>query len=167
MITKFKDLQHQRVYIGNFVKRHYTGSKACVNCRKEPTTIVHNVENPYLVSFICDDCRLGLDTEQLASLKKVNLLDYVEKNKKYTSTKNIVMTDELKNTIEGILNSDVSLMEYLKKHDLPYHRYKASVKLYEKEIGPIKKKIQTHLESMRRAKISETMKEIKSANKNA
>ena len=31
----------------------------------------------------------------------------------------------------------------------------------------LKTEIQNHLESMRRAKISETMKEVKSANKNA
>lgn len=165
MITKFKDLQHQRVYIGNFIRRHYTGSRKCVNCGKEPTTIVHNKKDPYKISFICDDCRLGLDEEQLASLKKISLLDYVDNNQKYSPIKNITLTEDLKNILEGILKTDLPLLTYLKENNISSYRYNKILDLYEKEVGPIKDKIKQHLKEQRINRISKSMKIVKSKQK--
>lgn len=163
MKTKFKSLSNQRVYIRNFVDRYYKGSTKCVNCGKEKTSIVHNAENPYCISFICDDCRIGLDKETLNSLPKVNILDNIEVNRKFSHIKNLVLTEDLKNIIENALTTELSLTEYLKENKLSYNKYREAVNKYEKEIKPIRKKLKQHFNYLRADKISNSIKNSKNS----
>lgn len=155
MKTKFESLQQQRVYIRNFVDRNYIGSKACVNCGKEPTTIVHNEENPYNISFICDDCRLGLDKETLSNLPKINILDNIEINRKFSHSKNLILTEDLKHILEGALDTDKTLVEYLKENNLSYKKYKQAVEKYDKEVKSIKNDLKNHFNSLRAKRVVE------------
>ena len=161
MKTDFENLAQQRVYIRNFINRHYLGSKACVNCGKEPTTIVHNEEDPYLVTFICDTCRLGLDKETLESLPKINILEHIEVNKRFSHSKDLVLTEDLKRVLEKALYTDKTLVEYLKENNLSYTKYKEAVIKYEDEIKPIQKRLKEHFNNLRANKISNSIQSHK------
>lgn len=154
MKTTFKDTKQQRVYIRNFVDRYYTGSKKCVNCGKEPTTIIHNEKDPYKISFICDTCRLGVDREDLENLSKINILEHIELNKKFSHSKNLVLDEHLRSVLENALTTKLSLMEYIKDNKISYKRFKKAIDKYDSEIKPIKKELNEHFKQLRNEKIS-------------
>ena len=48
--------QHERVKIANLIARKPEIQKICCICGKEGK-ILHNRENPYYITFICDECK--------------------------------------------------------------------------------------------------------------
>ena len=154
MKTEFRNIQQQRVYIANFVKRYYKGDKYCIICGNDNTSIVHNEENPYEVSFVCNECRTKHTKEQLKNLPKTNLLIYVEQNKKFSHSKNLVLDGKMKFILEGALKTNKSLTEYLRENKLSYTKYKQAVKMYEKDVKPIANDLRNHFNLLRAQKVA-------------
>lgn len=156
MKTQFDNIQSQRVYVRNFINRHYTGEKRCVLCGKEPTTIVHNEDNPFLISFICDSCRAKTNKHFLSDLPKVNILEQTDTNKRYSHVKNLILTEDLKNILKNALKTNLSLTEYLRQNELSYNKYKKAIELYEKNGDLIEDDLTEHFKELRNSNISKT-----------
>lgn len=150
MKTNFKDMQHQRVYITNFINRRFTGIRACTICgNTENLSVVHNKVDPYKISFICKNCKNKLDRTQLESLPKINILEHIEINKKFSHSKDLILDDKMKLIIENALVTDKSLVNYLRENDISYYKYKVAVEKYENKVKPIKIALKRHFKELR------------------
>ena len=157
MKTDFKDMKHQRVYIKNFINRRFIGEKQCAVCSSnENLSVIHNKENPYQISFICRDCKSKLTRKDLENLPKVDILKNIEVNKRYSHSKDLILDSKMKFIVEHSLETDLSMMNYLKSHNISYHRFKIATKIYEKEVAPIEKDIKNHFKRLRVKNISKT-----------
>ena len=157
MKTDFKDMKHQRVYIKNFINRRFIGEKQCAVCSSnENLSVIHNKENPYQISFICKDCKSKLARKDLENLPKVDILKNIEVNKRYSHSKDLILDSKMKFIVEHSLETDLSMMNYLKSHNISYHRFKIATKIYEKEVAPIEKDIKNHFKRLRVKNISKT-----------
>ena len=157
MKTYFDNMKQQRVYIKNFINRRFIGKKECAICNiEENLSVVHNKENPYQISFICKNCRSKISKDKLEKLPKVDILKNIEINPKYSHSKDLVLDSKMKFIIEHSLETDMSMMNYLKSQKISYHKFKIATKLYEKEVAPIEKDIKNHFKRLRVKNISKT-----------
>lgn len=154
MKTEFKDMQTQRIYIGNFVARHYKDKKECVVCGSDSEiSIIHNPDDAYSISFICKNCRMKLNRQDLLNLPKINILEHIDLNRKFSHSSNLVLDSRIKFILEHALQTEKSLMEYLRENKLSYSKYKKAIALYEKDVKPIKNELRKHFNSLRAQKV--------------
>lgn len=127
-LKKAKDLQKTRVKITNLVARRPEINKSCVICGK-PGHILHNKQNPYFISFICDECSKDSNNIRVAESKRFDLRDRI--NKYNTSVSNFSDKD-IKNIIEGYLKitNILSISEYCSKLHISRHQFNLCIDKY-------------------------------------
>lgn len=162
MKTEFDSMQEQRTYIRNLVNRKMKYVPKCIICHSDKNiTIVHNFNHPYNISFICETCRHSKSKVELEALPKINLLDCIDTNSKYSHSKNLILDESIIAIINEALNTKLSLTEYLKTKNFSYHKFKTALNLYEKSQKGITNKIETHFKKLRADKIKNTLKDKK------
>ena len=82
------------------------------------------------------------------------MLIYVEQNKKFSHSKNLVLDGKMKFILEGALKTNKSLTEYLRENKLSYTKYKQAVKMYEKDVKPIANDLRNHFNLLRAQKVA-------------
>jgi hypothetical protein len=162
MKTDFESMQEQRTYIRNLVDRKLKFIPKCSVCGSKDVTIIHNFKHPYDIGFICKSCRAGKTKEELQKIPKINLLENIEVNSRYSHSKNLVLTKEIKNLINESLKTNLSLTEFLREKKFSYKKFNYALELYEKERKNITQDVKTHFKSLRAEKIKNSIKNHKS-----
>lgn len=125
-----KDWQKIRVKITNAVSRDNTIQRKCCICNKDNAPILHNKENPYLITFICKECRKDKANLEKAEQLRFDLEKYKEqliqdrKDNYYLDTKKFTK-EEVKDIIEGYdqHNNMLTFGEYAELHNLSRHQF--------------------------------------------
>ena len=126
---EMEDWQRERVKIANLVSRNKEIKKECCICGSEQAKILHNRQDPYYITFICDECR-----------KEESNLEYAEEfrfdvrtklNKKSKSTDNFTQ-EECVRIVIGYMNELLSIGDYCDKIGISRHQFSNLLKQYKK-----------------------------------
>ena len=99
---KVEQWHKTRVKVINFVARKPEIEKVCCICGK-PGKILHNRENPYCISFICDECKKNPENIKIAESKRIDIRGIIDKDS--LSINNFLKTDIITlNSQETALN---------------------------------------------------------------
>ena len=130
-----------------------TGSNDSVinNTKIDKKKTIYNVEN------IKEKPNFGI-----IKIPKINLLENIEVNSRYSHSKNLVLTKEIKNLINESLKTNLSLTEFLREKKFSYKKFNHALELYEKERKNITQDVKTHFKSLRAEKIKNSIKNHKS-----
>lgn len=143
-----------RAKIAHFVRRNNV-EKKCVICGKDGF-ILHNRENPYMISFICKDCRKDENNVKIAESKRFDIRDVVpKKGAKILKTS----TDEyITKVVENYLHNTLPIREYCKKIGISTNQFHTVVKRYEElhPNQPIEDYIINHRNTVHRHRIKES-----------
>lgn len=148
------EYQNARTKISHFVRRSGI-EKNCVICGK-PGAIMHNRENPYMIAFICDDCRKDPEKEKKAEGLRFDIRDKVPKKGTHilrTSTDEYI-TKVVKNYLKDVL----PIREYCRKVGISNKQFHSIVDKY-KEIypdQPVDAYIRSHRNTVHRHRIQES-----------
>lgn len=125
-----REWQRERVRITNLVARDETISKKCCICGKDNSTILHNKENPYLITFLCKECRKDKDNIVKAEQYRFDLQEYRDnqlrerEDKYYIDTKKF-SEEEVKEIVEGYDKHSnlLTFGEYAEQNGLSRHQF--------------------------------------------
>lgn len=125
-----KEWQRERVRITNLVARDKTISKKCCICGKDNSAILHNKENPYLITFLCKECRKDKDNIAKAEQYRFDLKEYRDnqlrerEDKYYIDTKKF-SEEEVKEIVEGYDKHSnlLTFGEYAEQNGLSRHQF--------------------------------------------
>lgn len=153
----------ERVRIANMVKRKPEIKKVCCICGKKDAEILHNKENPYLISFICRKCRLDDENMKVAEKHRFDLREVVDKSK--LSTKNFTVKD-MTIIVNDFLDDIISIGEYCKNIGISRYQFNKLVSRYADYFGDdiMEKRIMSHANTMNRKHLSKVFLEKNSFN---
>lgn len=128
-----KEWQKERVKITNLVSRKPEIDKSCVICGK-PGHILHNKENPYCISFICDECSKDSNNIEVAKTKRIDIRTKL--NKQNLNVSNFTRK-ELKDFVEKYLSvrNILPISKYCKELGISRHQFNEIIKKYEEITG--------------------------------
>lgn len=125
-----KEWQKERVRITNLVTRDDTIDRKCCICGKEDSAILHNKENPYLITFLCRECRKNKENIQKAEKYRFNLKEYRDNQLRERDTKYYIDTkkftpEEVKEIVEGYDKHSnlLTFGEYAEQNGLSRHQF--------------------------------------------
>lgn len=142
-----------RMRIANMVKRKPEIEKHCCICGKEEAEILHNKRNPYMITFICRECRADEDKLKQAEKHRFDIREIMDKST--LSTKNFT-GDDVKKIIENYLFEISSIGAYCDKVGISRHQFNQLTARYESIYNDpaIKKKIINHANKVNRENLS-------------
>ena len=148
----------ERVRIANMVKRKPELRKICCICGKDDAEILHNKDNPYLISFICLECRKNAKNILKARRRRFDLREVVDKSK--LSTKNFTNRD-VKLIIDSFLLDVVSIGEYCKKTGISRYQFNQLLDRYKYicDDAIIKERVANHTNKVNRKTLSKVITE--------
>lgn len=118
--------QNQRVKIANMVRRKPEIKKVCAVCGK-PGHICHNRQDPYYITFICNECEKDPSKVMIAEEKRFDIRTKL--NKTYLSSHNFT-DEEVVRIVVGYMNDIVSVGDYCVKIGISRHQFNELVKRY-------------------------------------
>ena len=156
--VKSQQMKTIRTRIANMVARKPEIKKQCCICGSTNAQILHNKVQPYMITFICKDCRK--DETKLAQAEKKRFDVRSLMNKTGLSVKHFIDVD-VKQIVEGYLNDLVSIEAYCEKISISRHQFNGLVERYAEtfKIPTIKKTINAHTNKINRVKLSECANE--------
>lgn len=163
-ILEAKERQKQRVKITNIVARDENLDRRCCICGKENAEILHNTENPYLIAFLCSECRKNKDNVEKAELHRFDLEEYkkeqvANRDSNYYLNTRKLSSEEVKDIVNGYIasSSTLTMGEYASKLNISRYQFNQIVKRY-KEYFPedkiIEDKIINRSKSIQRKRLS-------------
>ena len=151
---KSEQLKKDRIKIANMVARKPEIQKHCCICGNTDAQILHNKNNPYMITFICKDCRNDADKLELAKTYRFDIRSIMSKST--LSAKSFTDTD-VKDIVDGFLNELLSIGAYCDKIGISRHQFNEIVKRYAVifDIPTIKKTVDAHTNKINRENLSE------------
>lgn len=151
---KSEQLKKDRIKIANMIARKPEIQKHCCICGNTDAQILHNKNNPYMITFICKDCRN--DAEKLESAKSYRFDIRSVMDKSTLSAKSFIDTD-VKAIVDGFLNDLLSIGAYCTKIGISRHQFNEIVKRYATlfDMPTIKKTVDAHTNKINRENLSE------------
>lgn len=153
-VFKNENWENDRVKISHYVRRNNI-EKKCVICGKQGS-ILHNRENPYMIAFICDDCRK--DPKKLEEAEKLRF-DIRDRAPKKGSHILKTSTDEyVTSIVSGYLQDTLPIREYCKKKNISNRQFHTILNRY-KELypqQPIDSYIKSHRDTVHRYRIQQS-----------
>lgn len=119
--------QKERVKIANLVARKPELQKICCICGKTGH-ILHNRNNPYFITFICNEC--DKDKNKLLEAEDYRFDLRLKLNKPNLNTRNFVK-EEVENIVEGYLIDKLSIGDYCDKREISRYQFTQLIKRYE------------------------------------
>lgn len=116
-----------RVKVINFVARKSEIEKVCCICGK-PGKILHNKENPYCISFICDDCKKDPTNIKIAESKRFDVREKI--NKSSLSVNNFTEKDII-TIVNNYLNNICTLGKYCDDVGISRYQFNEMLNKYE------------------------------------
>lgn len=159
----YEEWNKVRVKIRNLVARKKEIDKSCCICGK-PGKILHNRQDPYYISFICDECRKVPENLQLAIERRFDIRTKMDKTK--LSVHNF--TDEMIiRIIVGYMNSEKSIGDYCDEVGISRYQFNQLQDYYDKLFPTqnIKQLIKEKCVEIRTSKIEKTWSEKKQVKK--
>lgn len=126
---KITEEQKIRTRICNLVKRRIPEQmrKCCVCGNKG--IILHNLKDPFNISFICYKCRQDPENIKIAESKRFDLRNY------YTTKKDLapqLFSDEdTKNIVDAYLTADMTIGEYCESKQISRYQFMKLIRSYE------------------------------------
>lgn len=154
VIEKDYDYENARTKVAHLVRRSGLDKK-CVICGKSGT-ILHNRENPYMISFICNDCRKDPEKEAKADKLRFDIRDAMPKRGTHilrTSSDSYVTQ-----IVSGYLKDVVPIREYCRNVGISSQQFHKLVERY-KELypnQPIEENIKSHRNTVHRHRIQQS-----------
>ena len=128
--SDYEQWSKERTKIANMVARKPELEKICCVCGK-PGNILHNREDPYYITFICDECRKDPQKLTLAEERRFDI-----RTKLNVGTMNVTTyTDEMvKRTVLEYMNENylMSMGDYCKKRGISRHQFNQLLDRYDK-----------------------------------
>ncbi len=116
--------QKTRVGIINLIARHPEIEKICCICGKEGKTL-HNRENPYFITFICDKCRKNKDNLLIAEKSRKD----IRKRLNDVSVINF-NNDKIIKLVEQFMNSELTLGEFCEQECISRYQFNKVIERY-------------------------------------
>lgn len=159
-----KERQKIRVKITNAVSRDNTIERKCCICGKENSPILHNKENPYLITFICKDCRKDKNNVKKANKLRFNLEEHRKKlieertDNYYLDTRKFTK-EEVKEIIEDYIvdKNILNYGEYCKKNNISRYQFASLLDRYIEyfpEMSFMVKKVKNKSKEIQRNRLS-------------
>lgn len=151
---KSEQLKKDRIKIANMIARKPEIQKHCCICGNTDAQILHNRNNPYMITFICKDCRSDVEKLEIANKSRFDIRSIM--NKSTLSAKSFTDKD-VKEVVDGFLNELLSIGAYCEKIGISRHQFNEIVKRYAVifDIPTIKKTIDAHTNKVNRENLSE------------
>ncbi len=143
-----------RTKVAHFVRRSGIVKK-CVVCGN-PGAILHNRENPYMIAFICDECRKDPEKEKKAESLRFDIRNKVPK--RGTHILRTSSNEYITKTVENYLKDTLPIREYCRKIGISNKQFHSVVDRY-KELypdQPIDAFIKSHRDTIHRHRIKES-----------
>lgn len=120
-LNKRNQIQKNRVRIANMVKRNRPDLIKCYICGSTDAKILHNddLDNPYMINFICNDCRKNKENIKKVSLNRFDIRSRI--GYKNYDVKSKLNESNIKNLVENYLTSNKLIGDYCK--DIGTTRY--------------------------------------------
>lgn len=131
IIEKDVEYSNARVKIAHYVRRNNI-EKKCVICGKEGE-IMHNRENPYMIAFICNECRKDPKKEKLAEKRRFDIRNKV--SKKGTHILKTSTDEYITKVVDDYLKDVLPIREYCDKIGVSNRQFHTILNRY-KEIHP-------------------------------
>lgn len=143
----------ERIRIANMVRRKPELEKHCCICGSENAEILHNKKNPYVIAFICKECRADAFKLQEAEKHRFDIREVMDKSK--LSTKNFT-NEDLKAIVESYLFETISIGAYCDKLGISKYQFNQLIERYGiiYDDPTIKKKILNHTNRINAIKLS-------------
>lgn len=120
--------QKERVKIANLVARKPEIEKVCCICGK-PGNILHNRQDPYYITFICDECKKDPNNLIIAEESRFDLRTKLDKTnlciKNYTK-------EEIIRIVVGYMNDTISIGDYCDKLNMTRYQFSQLISYYDK-----------------------------------
>ena len=145
--------KRDRMRIANMVKRKPEIQKHCCICGKEEAEILHNKRNPYVITFICRECRADEEKLKQAEDYRFDIREIM--NKSTLSTKNFT-NEDVKKIVDDYLFEITSIGAYCDKAGVSRHQFNQLLERYKIIYNDpaIKKKILNHANKVNRENLS-------------
>ena len=142
-----------RMRIANMVRRKPEIEKKCCICGKDNAEILHNKKNPYVVAFICKECRNNEENLNQAEKLRFDIRELMDKST--LSTKNFTK-DDVKKLVEDYLMEISSIGAYCNKIGISRHQFNQLMERYKDMYNDpsIRKKIINHANKVNRETLS-------------
>lgn len=141
MKKDFNTYQEQMIRINHFISRNTNLKKICQYCGK-PAQVRHNKENPYLINFICVDCKTKYNLNKkenrdilAPNIPAIDVRDYIT-NPRVLNRLILFDNDELKEKIQFILNSNFSKTDAIRYLNTYESKFDRIIDKYAKEVDP-------------------------------
>lgn len=121
--------KRDRMKIATMVRRKNEIEKYCCICGNKNAQILHNYNNPFLISFICKNCRA--DRNKVAQAEKMRF-DIREKLNKSKISGKFFLEKDIKDIVENYLFDEVSIQDYCNKIGISYYIFNQIVERYKK-----------------------------------
>ena len=119
--------QKQRVRIANYVARHPDIDKTCSVCGERPGSIIHNVDDPYYISFICEECNKDNANKTIAIEQRRDIRQEIKSDRIKINR----LTDaQIKRYVLDYMNDYISIGAYCKKVNITRYQFNQIVKRY-------------------------------------
>lgn len=153
-VIKNDNWQNDRVKIAHFVRRNNI-EKKCVVCGKDGS-ILHNRENPYMIAFICEECRKDPDKLSIAEGRRFDIRNSTPK--KGSHVLNTVTPEFVTEVVEDYLHDVLPIREYCKKINISNQQFHTIINEYKKLYPnqPIEQFIKKHRDAVHRHRIRES-----------
>lgn len=126
-----KEWQTVRVKIANLVARKPEIKRECCICGN-PGKILHNKQDPYYITFICDDCRKDISNLTIAEEHRFDIRTKLDKSN--LSINNLTQQEVIR-IVVGFMNDTISIGDYCNKEGISRHQFNQLLKRYQ-EIFP-------------------------------
>lgn len=148
----------QRMRIANMVRRKPEIKKECCICGNINADILHNKKNPYMITFLCKECRANEKNIEKAEHYRFDIRTNMDKSK--LSTKNFT-NEDVKTIVENYLFEVISIGAYCDKLNISRHQFNQLVSRYNVIYNDpsIKKKIVNHANKVNRENLSKLARE--------
>lgn len=120
------DWQRERVKIANLVARKPELEKVCCICGN-PGNILHNRQDPYYITFICDECKKDPNNLIIAEESRFDLRTKLDKSglciKNYTQ-------QEIIRIVVGYMNQNMSIGDYCDNLNMTRYQFSQLIDSY-------------------------------------
>lgn len=129
--------QKDRFKVINLIRNNTNLIRKCQVCGADThTSIIHTIideSNHNLVNFVCTNCRYSKENKlDLSKLNKINIQDYIIKNRALVNLDKLEYTEDIDPYIENALTTKEVKTEWLKNNHISEERLLAFIELYNK-----------------------------------
>lgn len=145
--------KRDRIRIAQMVKRKNEIEKSCCICGNKNAQILHNYNNPFVISFICKNCRDDKNKLSQAEKLRFDIREKLDKSKMIGKT---FSEKDVKNIVENYLFDVLSIQDYCYKIGISRHKFnlliERYIKLYDNPL--IRKMVINHSNKINAKKLS-------------